>query len=259
MSRSRTKASIFALACLSSITVALGLFGSVAAEPEAKPETPAEAPPAEPSEEDPEEGQGDDGADAASQSGDEGPAESSDVADLDSLRAQYFKLRDRLFQSRARAATVASALYSTKISVRLDYKSARFYTVTRATIRLDGANIFSDDGSEVGKNDSPRFEGYVAPGRHTMSIRIEATGKDDERFTSVIDNTFSLQAPAGKDLEIRAKAEDDGSISFNWSKKESGSYKLHLNVSVKAVKRGKKKKGLRSSQRSRRGSGKERG
>ena len=178
-----------------------------------------------------------DAADAGDAAGDAAAAPDQEVLDIDALRQEYLRLRDELFRSRARAAAVASALYSTRLRVHLDYESARFYAVTRATIRLDGANVFDDTGSAVGTDKAPRFEGYVAPGRHRLSIRIEATGKDDERFTSVIDNTFTIQAPAGKDVVIRARAKDGGDIPYAWEKKQRGTYGLHLDVAVEAVPR----------------------
>jgi hypothetical protein len=156
--------------------------------------------------------------------------------DVDSLRREYLKLRDKLFRARARAAAVGSALYSTRVRINLDYKSGRFYSVNRATIRLDGANVFDDTDGTIASNTAPRFEGYIAPGRHVMSIRIEASGKDDERFTSVVENTFVIQAVGGKDLFVYAKAEDDGDIAYKWKKSQKGSYKLHLNVDVKSAK-----------------------
>jgi hypothetical protein len=165
----------------------------------------------------------------------------SEADDLQSLRAEYFKLRDRLFQSRARSSAVSSALYSTRLSVNLNYDSGRYYTITRATIRLDGANIYDDSEGSIASDKATRFEGFVAPGRHQLRIRIEATGKDDERFTSVIDNSFVVQAIKGKDLVVKAQAEDDGNMAYKWAKKESGTYRLHLNVSVKSAKRAKKK------------------
>jgi hypothetical protein len=173
------------------------------------------------------------------------PAKDGD--DLESLRAEYFKLRDKLFQSRARAAAVSSALYSTRVSIDLNYESARYYTVTRSTIRLDGTNIYDDTEGSIGEDKATRFEGYIAPGRHQISIRIEATGKDDDRFTSVIDNSFIVQAVKDKDLTIRAKAKDSGDIAYKWQKSESGSYGLHLDISVKAVKRKGKSKHIKRS------------
>ena len=184
------------------------------------------------------EGDTEDPAEPATTAGQPGPGAQDDLA---SLRSEYFKLRDRLFQSKARASAVASALYSTRLTVDLNYSSARYYTVTRATIRLDGANIFDDSEGAIGADKAPRFEGYVAPGRHQVSIRIEATGKDDQRFTSVIDNSFVVQAVQGKDLEVKVTAKDDGNIAYKWKKKEQGSYQLHLDVSVKSKKRDDKK------------------
>jgi outer membrane biosynthesis protein TonB len=69
------------------------------------------------------------------------PEATSDAVDVDSLRQEYLKLRDELFESRARAATVASALYSTRIQVKLAFTTGRFYGVSRATVRLDGASV----------------------------------------------------------------------------------------------------------------------
>ena len=159
------------------------------------------------------------------------PADDAE-ADVESLRQEYLRLRDLLFQSRARAATVASAVYSTRVRIHLRYTTARFYTVTRATIRLDGANVFDDADATIGKDEAPRFEGYVAPGRHQLTIRIEAVGNDDERFTSVIENTFTIQAPAGKDVIIDARAKDGGDMPYRWQRKEKGNYRLHLDVDV---------------------------
>lgn len=183
----------------------------------------------------------DDGGDATADGGDE----TGDEVDVDGLRQEYLALRDKLFVSKARAATVATALYSSKIRVYLDYTTGRHYTVTRATVRLDGSNIFDDTDSAVSNDKAPRFDGYVAPGRHELAVRIEAVGNDDDRFKSVIDNTFTFQAVAGKDVIIQAKAKDGGDIPYQWQRKEKGSYKLHLDVDVKSIERktadGKKK------------------
>jgi hypothetical protein len=184
-------------------------------------------------------GEGDDGEGATTDKPEESTSEELDV---DALRQQYLKLRDQLFRSRARAAAVASALYSTKLSVNLNYTTGRFYSVTRATIRVDGANVFDDVQGSIASDKATRFEGYVAPGRHQLSVRIEAAGKDDERFTSVIENAFVVQAPAGKDVTVTATAKDEGNIPYNWGKKQRGSYKLHLDIDVNTVERNSGKK-----------------
>jgi len=168
------------------------------------------------------------------------PAPTSDTSagpDLEALRKKYLELRDQLFRSRARAAAVAGALYSSKISVRLEYATGRYYSVDRATVRLDGANVFDDTTGSIANDQAPRFEGFIAPGRHMLSVRIEATGKDDDRFKSATESSFVVEAPAGHDLIVVASARDAGDIPYKWKKKQRGSYKLHVDIDVRAVKR----------------------
>ena len=163
--------------------------------------------------------------------------------DVDALRQEYLALRDQLFRSRARAAAVASAVYSSRMRVHLDYGSGRFYSVTRATVRLDGAGVYDDTGGAIAQDKAPRWTGFVAPGRHVVTVRIEAAGKDDQRFTSAVESSFVVIAPGGKDVIVRCKAEDDGDIAYEWKREEQGSYKLRLDVSVDTEARadGKKK------------------
>jgi hypothetical protein len=163
-------------------------------------------------------------------------APSADV-DVDSLRQEYLKLRDELFESRARAATVASAVFSTRIQVKLAFASGRFYGVTRAIVRLDGASVFDDTGGKIANDDAVRFDGWIAPGRHVLTFRVETVGKDDERFTSATEATIVVQAVAGKDLAVIAKASDGGDIAYEWKRKERGGYRLGIDVDVNTMAR----------------------
>lgn len=163
-------------------------------------------------------------------------APSADV-DVDSLRQEYLKLRDELFESRARAATVASAVFSTRIQVKLAFTTGRFYGVTRATVRLDGASVFDDTEGKIANDDAVRFDGWIAPGRHVLTFRVETVGKDDERFTSATEATIVVQAVAGKDLAVIAKASDGGDIAYEWKRKERGGYRLGIDVDVKTMAR----------------------
>lgn len=164
-------------------------------------------------------------------------AGSAELVDVDALRQEYLQLRDELFKSRARASTLSSQLYTTKISIRFAFTTGRHYGVNKATIRLDGASVYDDAEGAVGTDDAIRFEGYVAPGKHLLTFRIETTGKDDDRFTSSQEVTVALQAVAGKDLVVVAKAKDGGDIAYEWKKGEKGNYGLGIDVQVKAQKR----------------------
>ena len=164
------------------------------------------------------------------------PPAASD-ADVDTLRQEYLSLRDELFKSRARANTVASQLYSTRIQIKLTYTTARFYSPAKSSIRLDGASVYEDASAAIAGDDTIRFDGYVAPGRHLITFRVEATGKDDDSFTSATEAQIVVKAVAGKDLLVSAKAKDGGDIAYEWKKNEKGSYGLGIDVSVKTQKR----------------------
>jgi hypothetical protein len=154
------------------------------------------------------------------------------AGDLDALRKEYEALRESLFTSRARAAAVGDALYSARVQVHLRYASGRFHTIRRATIRLDGANVFDDTAGAVAADEAPRFEGFLAPGTHTVTIRLEAQAKDDDRFVTTVEDTFTVDAAAGKMLVVKARADDGGDMAFSWKKKQKGKYRLRMDVDV---------------------------
>lgn len=160
----------------------------------------------------------------------------ADGPDVDSLRQEYLSLRDELFKSRARANAVASQLYSTRIQVKLTYTTARYYNPAKSSIRLDGANVYEDTTGAIAGDDGVRFDGYVAPGRHLITFRVEATGKDDDSFTSATESQIVVKAIAGKDLIVAAKARDSGDIAYEWKRTEKGSYGLGIDVAVRTAK-----------------------
>ncbi len=170
-------------------------------------------------------------------------ASSAELVDVDVLRQEYLQLRDELFRSRARASTLSSQLYTTKITIRFAFTTGRHYGVNKASIRLDGAEVFDDAEGAVANDDAVRFEGFIAPGKHLLTFRIETTGKDDDRFTSAQETQVAVQAVAGKDLVIIAKAKDSGDIAYQWKKGEKGTYGLGIDVSVKTQKRAEAKAG----------------
>ena len=171
----------------------------------------------------------------------EGPAPPPDVpkdapalSTMEELRKEYERVREELFTSRARAAALGSAVYSSKLRILLKYDSPRFYKITRATVRLDGTNVWEDAAGAVGANDQVRFEGFVAPGKHQLTVVIEAEAKDDTSFASAQTSTFTIDVPARKLVTVRGRAQDGGDMGFAWSRKERGSYKLLLSAEVKS-------------------------
>lgn len=172
---------------------------------------------------------------APAQPADDEPAPQGKEVDVDALRQEYLALRDELYKSRARANAVASQLYSTKMTIKLTWGSARHYGVKKASIRVDGATVYEDATGAIASDDGIRFNGYVAPGRHLVTFHVEATGKDDDSFTSSTETQIVVKAVANKDLVIAAKGRDSGDIAYQWKRSEKGSYGLGIDVSVKSV------------------------
>src|SRR6266702_4046008 len=121
---------------------------------------------------------------------------------LDDLQKEYERIRASLFTSRARAAAVGSALYSSRLQVFMKYGTPRFFHVGRAVVRLDGAAVFDDASGAIASDDVMRFDGFVAPGKHQLTIR--------------------------------AAAEDGGDMGYAFTKKGHGAYKLRLDVDAES-------------------------
>jgi hypothetical protein len=226
------------VAIVSVMATALTAAAQPASKPQPTPPTPVKPPPAPPPAPTP-------APPPESTTPDTAPA--SEANDVDALRQEYLKLRDELFASRARAATISSALFSTRVQIRLKFGSERFWGVSRAAIRLDGASVFDDTSGAIGTDDKVRFDGWIAPGRHLVTVRLELVGKDDDRFTTATESTFVVQAVAGKDLEVAVRSADDGDISYGWKRGEKGGYRLSLDVDVKTTARAKADAGKSSA------------
>jgi hypothetical protein len=175
---------------------------------------------------------------AGSAAAGEGSGAAAGGPDVDALRQEYLSLRDELFRSRARANAVASQLYSTRVTLRFTWASARYYGVAKASIRLDGATVYEDATGAIAGDDGVRFDGYVAPGRHLVTFHVEATGKDDDTFTSSTESQVVVKAVAGKDLVVAAKGKDSGDIAYAWKRGEHGTYGIGIDVGVKTVAHG---------------------
>ena len=158
------------------------------------------------------------------------------VASVDALRQEYLALRDELFASRARAAALSSQLFSSKVVIRFRFDAGRYYSVPKASIRLDGASVFEDTQGSIVADDAVRFTGFVAPGHHVVTFRVETIGKDDDRFSSANEAQVSVEAVAGKDLIVVARAKDAGDIPYAWKRSERGDYGLSMAVAVKTEK-----------------------
>jgi hypothetical protein len=130
--------------------------------------------------------------------------------DLERLRAEYAELRDALFRSRARAQTLAGAMYSTKLAIGVRWKATRRYALQHASVRLDEAQIWDSGDRPLGEDGLRLAEAAVAPGRHEITLRLEVRAKDGQDLGYTSEHTFAVNVPEGKASEVTLVADDGG-------------------------------------------------
>ena len=142
------------------------------------------------------------------------PGASIDVA---KLRAEYDRLRDALFRSRARAELVEEGVYASKLGARIRWKGAPDFIMRRAEVRLDGNSIW-DSGEKPMVDEMIKVsERPIKPGTHSVAVRLEIrpgkkSEKEHEGLGYELEHTFVVNIPDGKRTTIDITADDDGDL-----------------------------------------------
>ena len=75
--------------------------------------------------------------------------------------------------------------------------------ISRASVRFDGASVYEDTEGAIAEADASRFEGWIAPGRHQITIRIESAGKDGQSHFDFIRHPDGVQHEIYRQMEAR--------------------------------------------------------
>ena len=137
--------------------------------------------------------------------------------DLAKLRAEYDRLRDELFRSRARAELVEEGIYASKLSATLRWKGAPDFILRRAEIRLDGNSIWDSGEKPLVDELIKVSERPAKPGPHTLTVRIEVRpGKKGEKEHADLgyesEQTFVVNVAEGRRTAVEITADDDGDL-----------------------------------------------
>jgi len=137
--------------------------------------------------------------------------------DLAKLRAEYDRLRDELFRSRARAELVEEGIYASKLSASLRWKGAPDFILRRAEIRLDGNSIWDSGEKPLVDELIKVSERPAKPGPHTLTVRIEVRpGKKSEKESADLgyesEQTFVVNVPDGQRTKVAITGDDDGDL-----------------------------------------------
>jgi len=137
--------------------------------------------------------------------------------DLAKLRAEYDRLRDELFRSRARAELVEEGIYASRLSATLRWKGAPDFILRRAEIRLDGNSIWDSGEKPLVDELIKVSERPAKPGPHTLTVRIEVRpGKKGDKESADLgyesEQTFVVNVPDGLRTSVSITGDDDGDL-----------------------------------------------
>lgn len=139
------------------------------------------------------------------------------TVDLAKLRAEYDRLRDELFRSRARAELVEEGIYASKLAATLRWKGAPDFILRRAEIRLDGNSIWDSGEKPLVDELIKVSERPTKPGPHTLTVRIEVRpGKKGEKEHADLgyesEQTFVVNVPEDLRTNVKITGDDDGDL-----------------------------------------------
>jgi hypothetical protein len=208
----------------------------VVPEPPAAPQAPAvtpspsAAPPAEPAPSEPPAAPPPSAAPAQPPAAAETNAEEAAA-----LQQELAAVMDDLVQARARVAVIGKSLFKTKVRVKLDNRTEPDQVAARVLLWLDGAPIFSGDGSSVRDPERALWEGFAAPGPHVLTLEIEQRSRDDEAFRYTLRESYRFVVNRERRTDVRVVLDDDSDMAEDFKDDEEGSYEVQTRFEVRAV------------------------
>jgi len=137
--------------------------------------------------------------------------------DVARLRAEYDKLRDALFRSRARSMLVEEGVYASKLGAKIHWNGAPDFVMRRAEVLLDGNSIWDSGEKPLVDELIKVSERPIKPGTHGVTVRLEVrpgkkSEKENEGLGYEIEHSFVVNVPDGKRTTIEITADDDGDL-----------------------------------------------
>jgi hypothetical protein len=158
------------------------------------------------------------------------------MIDLEALSNEYHSLRDELFRSRAKAEMVGKQLYKTRLVATFQYKAQRAWPLKKVTLKLDDQPVADQDAPNASDDPIRLFEGFVAPGRHKVAVRVEcgATGDANQSYTA--ESSFVVEAVDGKQSRVRLSVDETGDGPQSLAKNKAGTFDVRVRSDVVMLK-----------------------
>jgi hypothetical protein len=145
------------------------------------------------------------------------PPPAAGGGDLAKLRAEYDRLRDALFRSRARSMLVEEGVYASKLGAKIHWDGAPDFIMRRAEVLLDGNSIWDSGPKPLVDEMISVAERPIKPGTHNVTIRLEIrpgkkSEKEHEGLGYELEHSFVVNVPDGKRTTIDITADDGGDL-----------------------------------------------
>lgn len=165
--------------------------------------------------------------------GDQSTPEEPPAADLSPLRDEFTSVMDDLVQTRARIATLGRSLFSTKIRIDVQDRSGDEQTLTRIAVMLDGAPVFRAQGAEFNGEDGKRvFEGFAAPGPHTVIVEVEMRARDGDTYRYTLRDAYRFEVIRNKMTEVVVILDGESEIAEDFADDGEGEYDVRTRFRV---------------------------
>jgi hypothetical protein len=156
--------------------------------------------------------------------------------DLEALSNEYHALRDELFRSRAKAEMVGKQLFKTRLVATFQYKAQRAWPLKKVTLKLDDQPVADLDQPNASDDPVQIFEGFVAPGRHKLSLRVECGAVGDPNQSYSAEGSFVVEALDGKQARVKLSVDETGDGPQALAKKKEGSFDVRVRGDVVMLK-----------------------
>ncbi len=166
------------------------------------------------------------------------PSVSKGNIDLDALNNEYNQLRDELFRSRAKAHLIGDALFKTKIVATFQYKAQRAWPIKKVTLKIDDQPVFTAD-SPATQDPLKLYDGFAAPGKHTLAVRVECGATGEERVAYDAEGSFTIDVAENKQSNVAFVVDETGDGPTKIANKREGTFDVRVRADVETVERTK--------------------
>jgi hypothetical protein len=156
--------------------------------------------------------------------------------DLDALNSEYNSLRDELFRSRAKAHLLGDALFKTKIVATFMYKAQRAWPIKKVTLKIDDQPVFTAD-SPATQDPLKLYDGFAAPGRHSLAVRVECGATGEDRVAYGAEGTFVVDVAENKISNIAFVVDETGDGPEKLAKRREGEFDVRVKANVQTQER----------------------